>query len=298
VTEWLVNPFLECGSFYTQSICKMTTNTTGHSREAPTCPESIEQAGWISKRSCDFLVKPVYIISKENNHVIKYGFDFLQKGLRGLMTLVPNVSENILNIITGILLIAAFISSNLFMALLIIQGIFDFCLSLIMYPFNVLAWVAKKSDKWFDILPAFEQIIDALKKLIITMIACAFILCINIAIVRALFNWSSSVFVAAADGTASSNVPSITNTAMNFGEHSMLWLSAILTFFLMQNIFKMTQERLELYTKDTQKTLYNNVKGDAKTIWGKVKATPQTVENIVGGGKKIIGGVKKLMGKI
>jgi hypothetical protein len=85
---------------------------------------------------------------------------------------------------------------------------------------------------------------------------------------------------------------------MNFGEHSMLWLSAILTFFLMQNIFKMTQERLELYTKDTQKTLYNNVKGDAKTIWGKVKATPQTVENIVGGGKKIIGGVKKLMGKI
>ena len=107
-----------------------------------------------------------------------------------------------MNIITGLLLISAFVASNVFMALLIIQAIFDFCLSLIMYPFNVLAWVAKKSDKWFDVLPVFSQIIDSLKKLVITMIACAFILCINIAVVRAMFNWSSNIFISVTGGVS------------------------------------------------------------------------------------------------
>ena len=205
--------------------------------------------------------------------------------------MIPHGGEGILNVITGLLLISAFVASNLFMALLIIQAIFDFCLSLIMYPFNVLAWVAKKSDKWFDILPPFNQIIDSLKKLVITMIACAFILCINIAVVRALFNWYSSSFVVAAGGVSSSNIPAITNTAMNFGQHSMLWISSILTFFLMQNIFNTTRERLDLYTGGASKnpSLYKNVISDAKTVWGKAKAAPDKVKNIVSGVKKIVG---------
>ena len=166
------------------------------------------------------------------------------------------------------------------MALLIIQAIFDFCIALILYPLAVLTWTAKKSDKWFDIWPAFSQIIDALKKLVITMIACAFMLCINLAAVRALFNWSSSVFVNAANGVAQTNVPAITNTAMNFGQHSILWLSAILTFFLMQNIFKMTRERLDLYTKGTKHDIYDNVTKNAKTMWGKIQSAPDTIKNL------------------
>jgi len=291
VTNWLVNPFLEFGSVYTESILKIVNNSGFESDDIPACPTSIEDQGWISKRSCDFLVQPVYIISKENNRVIKYGLGFLRTGLAGLMTLIPHGGENILNIISGIMLLTAFISANLFMALLIIQAIFDFCLALILYPFNVLMWVAKKSDKWFDILPVFNQIIDSLKKLVITMIACAFILCINIALVRALFNWSSSVFVVAAGGVSSSNVPAITNSAMNFGQHSILWISSLLTFFLMQNIFKLTRERLDMYTnrKSSDLDLYNNVSGDIKTIWNKTKSAPETIKNIWQGGKKIFG---------
>lgn len=281
VTEWLVNPFLEFGSFYTEQILTQINNSTIDTTNAPICPASIEEGGWISKRSCDFLVKPVYIISQENNKVIKYGFDFLKKGIAGMMNLIPHGGEDLMNVISGILLLFAFISANVFMALLIIQAIFDFCLALIMYPFNVLAWVAKKSDKWFDILPPFSQIIDALKNLIITMIACAFILCVNIAIVRALFNWSSSVFVVATGGMSTSNVPTITNSAMNFGQHSILWISSLLTFFLMLNIFNMTRQRLDMYTSGTPRTLYNNVTGDAKTMWGKVKSIPNTIENII-----------------
>ena len=285
VTDFLVNPFLEFGSFYTESIFNSINKTTLDTASSPTC-ESIEESGWLSKRSCDFLVKPVDIISKENNRVIKYGLDFLKRGLGGLMTLIPHGGENILNVISGIALLTAFISANVFMALLIIQAIFDFCLALIMYPFNVLVWVAKKSDKWFDVLPVFNQIVDSLKQLVITMIACAFILCINIALVRALFNWSSSVFVAG--GVASSNVPSITNSTMNFGQHSILWISSLLTFFLMQNIFKMTRERLDLYTKGTKHDLYDNVTKDAKTTWGHIKSAPTTIKNIWQAGKKIL----------
>ncbi|MBR3510583.1 MAG: hypothetical protein IKN73_00800 [Alphaproteobacteria bacterium] len=288
ITKFLVDPFLEFGYFYTENILK-TVNSSISIDEGISCPASITDSKWISERSCNFLIRPVYAISKENNRVIKYGFDFLRQGIKGMMVLIPHGGEDLMNIITGILLITAFVSSNVFMALLIIQGIFDFCLSLIMYPFNVLAWVAKKSDKWVDFLPAFEQIIDSLKKLVITMIACAFMLCINISVVRALFNWSSSVFVAAASGVSSSNIPSITNTAMNFGSHSVLWLSSLLTIFLMQNIFKLTRERLEMYTSGTPKTLYTNVTGDAKTIWTKTKAAPKTVKDWFGVGKKIIG---------
>ena len=282
VTEWLVNPFLEFGSVYTESILTSASKTPIGEINAPECPESIAEAGWISKRSCDFLIQPVYIISKENNNVIRYGFDFIKSGLLGLTGFAPFVGGNILSLITGILLIIAFISSNVFMALLIIQGIFDICLSLIMYPFNVLAWVAKKSDKWFDILPAFSQIIDALKKLVITMIACAFILCVNVAIVRALFNWTN---------TAVGGMGTILNTTMNFGHHSMLWIASILTFFLMQNIFNMTRERLDLYTSGASKSpaLYNDVTNAAKITWGKIKSTPDTVKKIVGGAKKVLG---------
>lgn len=291
VTKWLVNPFLEFGSIYTEQILKTINHSSINDSEAPVCPVSIEESGWISKSACDFLVKPVYVISKENNRVIKYGLNFLKSGLAGLMTLIPHGGESILNIISGLTLLTAFISANLFMALLIIQAIFDFCLSLILYPFNVLTWVGKKSDKWLDFLPVFNQIIDALKKLVITMIACAFILCINLAIVRALFNWTSSVFVVASGGVASSNVPSITNTAMNFGQHSILWISSLLTFFLMQNIFKLTRERLDMYTnrKSSDLDLYNNVSGDIKTIWNKTKSAPETIKNIWQGGKKILG---------
>ncbi len=287
VTSWLVNPFLEFGSIYTQSIMN-TINPLGTDDKSsvPECPVAIEKYGWISNSSCSFLIQPVSIISKENNKVIKYGFNFLSRGLRGMVTIIPHGGEDILNIITGILLIAAFVSSNLFMALLIIQAIFDFCLALIMYPFKVLAWVAKKSDKWFDVLPAFSQIIDSLKKLVITMIACAFILCINIALVRALFNWSSSAFVVAAGGTASSNIPTITNSASNFGQHSLLWLSAVLTFFLMYNIFKMTNDKLDKYS-GVSHDLYNDVTASGKRVWEKTKATPETIKTIFNAGKKI-----------
>lgn len=282
VTQWVVNPFLEFGAIYTEQIFQtINKSSLNDSADAPTCPESISEQGWISKRSCDFLIRPVYIISNENNNIIKYGMNFIKTGLRGLLTLIPHGGENILNVITGLLLVAAFVSSNLFMALLIIQAIFDFCMALILYPFNVLTWTAKKSDKWFDVLPVFDQIVDALKKLVITMIACAFILCINLAVVRALFNWSSVIFEPASGGIVQTNVPTITNTAMNFGQHSVLWLSSILTFFLMQNIFKMTRDRLDMYTKGTDKKLYDTITGDAKTMWGKVKATPKKIETIV-----------------
>ena len=273
VTEWLVNPFLEFGAIYTNNILEAVNNSTIDVSSVPICPASIEKQGWISKSSCDFLIQPVYVISKENNRVIEYGFNFLTRGLTGMMNLVPNGGQDFLNIITGVVLIAAFVASNLFMALLIIQGIFDFCLALIMYPFKVLTWVVKQSSNWLDVLPAFKQIIDALKKLVITMISCAFILCVNIALIRALFNWSSSIFV-------SGNSVSVIDASNSFGQHSMLWISAILTFFLMQKIFNMTRDKLNSYSGASSK-LYNDVTSTGKTIWQKTRNAPAMIKKIL-----------------
>ena len=285
VTQWLVNPFLEFGAIYTKSVID-TANINGAHVDNIKCPQSVLAGDWMSERSCDFLIQPVAKVSAANNVIIKRGFEYLSRGLHGLVTLVPHGGQNIMSVITGVLLIFTFVGCNLFMALLIIQGIFDFGMALILYPFGVLAWVAKRNDKWFDIWPPFSEIIKALQKLVITMIACAFILIINIAVVRALFQSAGTQSIAAG-GTAASNLMNgnITATAVNFGGHSLLWLSALLTFFLMNAIFDMTRKKLNEYASGMSK-LYDQTKSD-------FKATTTWTKNAYTSIKKAIGLIKK-----
>ena len=282
LTKVVVNPFLEFGAIYTSAILKETNNTIN----APTieCPESILEKKWISEKACKFLIQPVAEISAVNNQAIKRGFGFLKKGLRGLMTLVPHGGESFFNVITGIVLITTFFSSNLFMALLILQGIFNFGIQLILYPFYVLSYVVKPNDKWLDLWPAFSGIIDALKKLIVTMIACAFMLCVNIAVIQALFKWNSSVFVAAANGSASSNAQigaAVTNTN-GFGEHAILCLSSVLTFYLMFKIFEKTREQLNTYVGKDADKLYKDTTGFVKETKENFNTTKKTIKSIKG----------------
>ena len=285
LTEWLVNPFLQFGAIYTESITN-SINESGIKAEKIECPESIIEKGWISKSSCEFMVQPVSDISHANNQIIKRGFDFINRGLRGLITLVPHGGEDFLNLVTGILLVTTFISSNLFMALLIIQAIFNFGMALILYPFQVLVYVVKPSDKWFDIWPAFSGVTKALQQMIITMIACAFILCVNIAIIKSLFQWSSSVFVVAAGGVATSNVPQVANSAMGFGEHSILWLSSILTFYLMLRIFNLTREQLDNYVGKGMDDMYKKVTKDTSSLLKGTKNWSKKIGTAIGWIKK------------
>ncbi len=279
ITDWVVNPFLEFGAIYTDAILE-TQNDQGIVRPDISCPEGVLAGEWLNVRSCEFMIRPVADVSAANNKVIKRGFDFLTRGLRGLMTLIPHGGQNIMDVITGILLIFAFVGCNFFMALLIIQGIFNFGMALILYPFNVLVWVAKPNDKWFDVLPAFSEIIKALRALIITMIACAFILIVNVAVVKALFHFDSSAFVVSAGGTASSNLGGANTNAVSFGGHSLLWLSSILTFFLMNAIFDRTREQLEKYAPGMS-GLYNQTKTDFKANVEKAKGIYESVKKII-----------------
>lgn len=269
VTEWLVDPFLDLGSIYTTEIIKMSNNTTV---PVTSCSDNFSDNIWLSDKACDALVQPVAAITNENNKVIRTGLKFLKNGLRGLLTLMPNGGEDFLNVVTGLFLVVTFFSSNFFMALLIMQGIFNFGIQLILYPFNVLAYVAKPSDKWFDVWPAFGGLTKALQQLLVTMIACAFILCINIAVIKAMFRWNTSVFVAATGGVATSNLPQVANSSMGFGQHSILWLSAALTFFVMFKIFELTRKQLEMYVGKGMDDMYNKVSKDAKKSWTDIKS--------------------------
>lgn len=291
MTQWLINPFLEFGSIYTSHIL-VTTNEPGIKATDVSCPPDVLEKKWISPESCEFLVQPVADLSHANNTIIKRGFDFIMNGLRGMITLVPHGGEDFLNLITGLVLVATFFSCNLFMALLVIQGIFNFGVQLILYPFNVLTYVVKPNEKWFDVWPAFSGITKALQQLIITMIACAFILCVNIAVIKALFQWNSSVFVVSAGGSASSNVPSAATatSALGFGQHSVLWLSSILTFYLMYKIFDMTRKQLDMYIGKGMDGLYNKVTKDAKKTWVNTKSNVKTAGEIIG---KVKGWIKK-----
>ena len=267
LTEVLVNPFLQFGALYTHSITE-TIGNVGAPTKFMKCPDAIVQKAWISKSSCEFLIQPVADLSAANNTMIKRGFEFLGRGLQQLMSLIPHGGTGFLNVITGIFLISTFFASNLFMALLIIQGIFEFGMALVLYPFQVLSYVAKPNDKWLDIWPAFAGVTTALKKLVITMIMCAFMLCINIAIIKSLFTWNSSIFV---------STP--TNT---FGEHSIMWLSSILTFYLMFKLFDITRGQLNSYVGKGTDNLYNKVTGDTKTLWADVKSGGEKLGKAIG----------------
>ena len=199
--------------------------------------------------------------------------------------MVPHGGENFLNIISGLFIVFTFVGCNLFMAFLIIQAIFNFGVALMLYPFNVLVWTVKPSDKWFDPWPVFANIVKALQDIIITMIACAFILGLNVALIKALFQWNSSVFVVAAGGAATANVPTVANSVMGFGQHSIFWLSAILTFYVMQRMFDVTREQLNSYTKGMD-GLYKQVKGDAKATVGNLQKTGKTIGTVIGWIKK------------
>ena len=273
LTEVLVNPFLQFGSLYTHSITE-TINQTGTPTQIVQCPTEIVEKAWISKSSCEFLIQPVSDLSAANNTMIKRGFDFLSQGFRQLLTLVPHGGTGFLNVITGIMLISTFFASNLFMALLIIQGIFEFGMALVLYPFQVLSYVAKPNDKWLDIWPAFAGVTTALKRLVITMIMCAFMLCINIAIIKSLFTWNTSIF-------ALTDTPDLTITAGAFGEHSLLWLSSILTFYLMFQLFDMTRKQLNSYTNDSGK-LYDKIIKDSNTLWKDTKNVGSAVGKAMG----------------
>lgn len=277
ITEWLINPFLEFGAIYTESITNMiyeqnmVPDASNASTTKITCPQSVLDGGWLSKDSCDFLIQPVSTISKANNVIVKRGIELVVRGLVGLTAPVPQfASGSLLNIITGVILAITFIGCNFFMALLIIQGIFNFGMSLILYPFNVLAWVAKKNDKWFDIWPPFSGIIKALQDLVITMIACSFVLIINIAIVRALFGM---------DKTGGNILNQIFENTASFGGHSLLWLSSILTFFLMRAIFDLTREQLNKYSPGMN-GLYDQTKGDTKATFKWAKNAFESIKKI------------------
>lgn len=286
LTQWLINPFLEFGSIYTSHILS-EINEVDTTADKVACPEDVVAKAWISKRSCEFLTQPVADLSHANNQIIKRGFQFLASGLRGLITLIPHGGEDFMNLLTGFVLIFTFVGCNIFMALLVIQGIFNFGAQLILYPFYVLTYVFKSSDKWFDIWPAFSGITKALQQLIITMIACAFILSINVAIIHALFQWNSSIFVVAAGGSAVANIPQqVASSSLGFGQHSVLWMSAVMTFYLMFKIFELTRKQLDMYVGKGMDALYNSVTSDTKTLWSNAKNLGKQIGTVSGWFKK------------
>ena len=281
ISKYAINPFLQFGSIYTQEIIKLSVGI--ETTNGPECPKNLLDTGWLTKQSCEYLITPVHDLSHANNTVIKRGFKYLSAGLQSLTGLmIHNSGQGFMNIITGILLIVTFTSCNLFMALLVIQAIFNFGMALILYPFNVAAWVAKKSNSWFDIWPAFSGIIESLKQIVVTMIACAFMLCVNLALVHAIFQWNNRIFVAAAGGVAHAIAPNASPMSTGFSGHSMLWLSCLLTFFLMLKIFEITREKLTSYLGKDSTWLYETVKKDTKNIWDKAKTFSGTGKKIWG----------------
>lgn len=281
IAKFTINPFLHFGAIYTEEIINLSSDMGVPEDKKINCSEKITTNGWLDQESCEYLTQPVRILAHANNAIVKRGFRYLASGLGSLRTLfIHDGGQGFMGIITGLLLISTFVACNVFMSLLIIQAIFNFGMALILYPFSVAAWVAHKNDSWFDIWPAFSGIINALKQTIITMIACAFILCVNLALVRAIFQWNNSAFVAAAGGIAYSNLPPTGAGSSGFGGHSMVWLSCILTFFLMNKIFEITREKLNNYVGKDADNLYKSVKTDAKTVWGEIKSGYKTIKNV------------------
>jgi len=60
----------------------------------------------------------------------------------------------------------------------------------------------------------------------------------------------------------------------------MVWLSCILTFFLMNKMFEITREKLTEYIGGNSTDLYNKVKTEAKTGWNIMTGFSGNIKNI------------------
>ena len=246
ITYYVVDPFLEFGGVYVSSITRTVLGTPSESKAK--CPEDMD--GYMSPEGCKFIVQSVHEISQVSADAIRKGFTFMIIGF------ADGITNGFLNIITGLFLIVAFFSGNLFMALLIIQGVIKFGMALIAYPFRVLVYVVKiptkEEDKtWINPWPAFEGIFKSLQKLIIAMIAVAFLVLVNLSVSGVMFNFTPG-------------------DVKGFGEHSVGWLTAVMTFLLMYKVFELTREQLDKYVDDKDMTgFYDSVaKGTGKFFKG------------------------------
>ncbi len=268
VTNVLISPFLQFGAIYTHGIISVLDISNTQPIE---CPPEIISNGWISETSCKYLLQPVSDLSNANNQIVKHGLDFFINGITGLFTPIFHGGADFMNILTGILLIITFIGCNIFMALLIIGGIFEIGMALIMYPFQVLTWVVKtpNSNDWFDIWPAFNGIVDALKKLIITMIACAIILGINIAITDSMLGWINTLFANASGAD------------LSFGSHTIIWLTAILTIYIMYELLNKTRQLLLKFAPSSD-AIYKQAVSDTKSFANIIKDNATNIAKIFG----------------
>lgn len=74
---------------------------------------------------------------------------------------------------------------------------------------------------------------------------------------------------------------------MGFGQHSILWLSAILTFYLMLKIFDLTRKQLDSYVGGGMDKLYNQVvKSDAPKMANLIKDNAKKLGTAFGWIKK------------
>ena len=255
ITHFVIDPFLEFGNVYVESMTQTIVPTD--KRAVVDCPASLNE--YLSKNSCNFLMRPIAEVSAVNVAMIKEGLKFIQLSFK----------FDFLSKLTGLAIIITFFGANLFMSLLLVRGIFDFGMALVLYPFKVLVYVIKKPDDnslWVDPWPPFEDIIKSLQKLIVSMIAVAFIMMINIAVSESMFKFS--IFRA---------------WTPDFGAHAMTFLTSVIMFLVMGKIYNMVNERLEKYVDNGEMTgFYGAVAEKTKHFAGKA----------VGLGKKVFGTLK------
>ncbi|MDR1696879.1 MAG: hypothetical protein LBR41_01505 [Rickettsiales bacterium] len=272
ITDLIVDPFMQIGAAYSNAIMPTGEST----REIP-CPE-FNGTMSVSVKSCAFMTGPVQRLTDVNNQMIKRGLNMVTGSVQTLMLLIPS-PDAILSMFAGILLVSTFVSNNFFMALLIINAIFELGMSLILYPFRVLTFVAKpkKPDAWIDPWSAFGGIADALRKLIITMISCSFILVINIALVRAILGMGDAAYSDVAAGV------SVTNLGLSDdgGGTLMIAISSVLTFYLMTRIFAITREWLDKFAGKGADALYKSTTAFAKTATGRVAQGGKSLKKIL-----------------
>jgi hypothetical protein len=238
MTKFIIDPFLEFGAVYTNSITDIILPNKEVTKVQ--CPKELNL--YLSKRGCEFITQSMGNITNVNSQIIKRGFDFIVIG-------------DFLSVITGIFLIITFFSSNLFTAMIIVEGVFKFGVSLMLYPLKVMVYVAKKDggDKWIDPWPVFNDIIKALQKLVISLIAICVMLLVNISVAGTVFYFDPS-------------------QTYGFGEHSITWISSLVMFLMVTHVFKVTRDQMEKYISDDDMTgFYSKIRDGAKGIAGKIK---------------------------
>ncbi|MDR2685448.1 MAG: hypothetical protein LBB23_01590 [Rickettsiales bacterium] len=260
ITDTIINPMLRVGTMITEFVVPSSTAS-----RAQCLPGATRE--FFDEKLCSDFANPIASIVYKNNQMVALGLSIINMkfpangggvaaNAAGVVS-PPDLGKGIFNFIVGLFMAGTFFMFGLRLASILLQGILDFCFAIILFPFKVFSYCLKatEGDDWFNPGDALGDIIESLRKLIVTMIVAGIATTINM------------ILIASVVGSGTANL-----SGGGWGTGIMTILGSVLCLLIMNKFYEIAKEKIAQYGGANNTALYDLTKKTAKYATDKTTA--------------------------